>query len=577
MKLRLSVAFGLILGSALAGPVLAVEHEAPELPIARSDISEQPAALSGGPEQLNTQTDAVLAAVQDQLAQPFKKKSKYETAEHGALVAYYAESGKMLWVDENGLLPKARLVIKELTRAADYGLNPGDYDLPEEIVLSSSDTTPTARLAEFELKMSHAALAYARHARGGRKAPQEIRYSLDPTLDLPVPSEMMERMAVLDDPAPYLRDFNPKHPQFEALRQVLLKMRGGPTTEEKRIVIPKGPTLRPGVTHEQIVLLRKRLKVPVPMKDGVPLFKAGVYGSELEMAVKAFQKKRGLSAEGLVGPQTRRALNGGKAPKYRMKTILANMERWRWIPNNLDKLNVRVNIPEFRYRVYDGEEVVTDARVIVGRPRNQTPVFSDSMKFLVFKPYWNVPNGIKRDKIIPLIQQDRGGGWFRSSSRPRVLEQQNMFVSYKGKNIDASKVNWNKVNISQYRFYQMPGPNNAMGAVKFKFPNKHVVYLHDTPTRNLFDKTVRAYSYGCVRVRNPRKLAEILLTRVNPGWTAGRVAAAFKGKPNQRVNLKTPVPVNITYFTARVEKSGKVTYFADIYGHDARMAKALNL
>lgn len=554
MRLRLSVAYGLILGSFMAGPAFAVEP--------------------GAPESLITRTDAVRILVQDRLAQPFKKKSKYETAEHGALVAYYAEGGKMLWVDENGLKPKANLVIGELTRAADYGLNPDDYDLPGEIVLSSSEITPTARLAEFELKMSHAALAYARHARGGRKAPQEITYNLDPTLDLPESATVMERMAVLDDPASYLRNFNPKHPQFEALRQVLLKMRGG-ATEEKRVIIPNGPTLRPGSTHEQIKLVRERLKVPVPVKNGVPLFPADVYDTELEMAVKAFQKKRGLAAEGLVGPRTRRALNGGSVPKNRVKTILANMERWRWVPYNPGKLKVQVNIPEFRYRVYDGEEVITDARVVVGKPRNQTPVFSDTMKYLVFNPYWNVPNSIKREKIIPYLNSG-GGGWFRSSSRPRILETQNMYISYKGKNIDATRVNWNKVNIGLYRFYQMPGPKNALGAVKFMFPNKHIVYLHDTPTKSLFDKTVRAYSYGCVRLRNPRKLAEILLSR-DRGWSSGNIRAAFKSKKNQRVNLKTPVPVNITYFTARVEKSGKVTYFSDIYGHDTRMARALKL
>jgi murein L,D-transpeptidase YcbB/YkuD len=373
MRLRFGIAYGLILGSVLAGPALGAEPDAPV--------------------RLITRADAVRILVQDSLSEAFHNKTEYEKSEHGALVEYYAEGGKTVWVDVNGIKPKARLLIKELNRAEDFGLKSSDYDLPEEIILTANEGTPSARLAEFELKLGHAALAYARHARGGRFAPGKISYNLDPTLDLPDPLKMLETLAVLDDPAPYLRDFHPKHPQFDALRKVLLRIRGG-ASEEKRIAIPDGPTLKPGNSYAQIALLRKRLKVPVPMKDGVPLFPAKVYDSELEIAVKTFQKSRGLAAEGFVGPGTRRALNGG-APKSRVRTILTNMERWRWIPNNIDKLNIQVNLPEFRFRVFDGDKTIHSERVVIGKVKNQTPVFSDQMEYLVFNPYWNVPNSIK--------------------------------------------------------------------------------------------------------------------------------------------------------------------------------------
>ncbi|MFQ5626057.1 MAG: murein L,D-transpeptidase, partial [Methyloligellaceae bacterium] len=529
MRLRLSIAYGLILGSVLAGPALAVEPEAPE--------------------RLITRADAVRIIVQDRLAEPFRNETDYEKAEHGALVEYYADGGKTLWVDENGLKPKARLVIEELRSAADYGLNPNDYDLPEEIVLSSSDSTPTARLAEFEFKMSHAALAYARHARGGRMAPGAISYNLDPTLDLPDPLEVMEKLATMDDPAPYLRSFNPKHPQFEALRQTLLRIRGG-SSGKKRIVIPNGPLLKPGNSHKQIVLLRKRLNVPVPMKDGVPLFPADVYDTGLEVAVKAFQKSRGLNPEGIVGPSTRRALNGGGAPKNRVKTILANMERWRWVPEHEGKLNIQVNVPEFLFRVFDGDKKIHTERVVVGKVKNQTPIFSDQMEYLVFHPYWNVPNSIKREEILPHLRRGGGGGgWFSASTRPRILQAHNLFVQYRGRDIDASTIDWRTADVRRYRFYQPPGGRNVLGFVKFIFPNKHTVYMHDTPTKSLFTKTVRAYSHGCMRVRNPRELAEIILRR-DRGWSSGRVGAAIQSGKNQHVNLNTPIPVNITYFTA---------------------------
>ena len=559
MRLRFCFAYGLILGSVLTGPALAVEPDAPEHLISRAD--------------------AVRILVQDRLGQPFRNETEFEKADHGALVEYYADGDhKTVWVDENGLRPRARQVIGELRRAGNYGLNPDDYDLPEEIILASSDKTPTARLAEFEHKLSHAVLAYVRHARGGRIAPRRLSGYLDPTLELADPLEVMEKLETLDDPAPYLRSFHPKHPQFEALRQALLKVRGGADEGKKRIVVPRGPALKPGMRHEQVAVLRKRLEVPVEDKDGETPDPANVYDPTLEAAVRKFQKSRGMKVDGIVGPGTRRALNGGSVvPKNREKTILTNMERWRWIPDNIDKLNIRVNIPEYRFRVYDGEQVVHAERVVVGKLKNQTPVFSDKMEYLVFHPYWNVPNSIKRKELLPYLRRGGGGGgWFSSYSRPRILQAHNLYVKYRGREIDASRVDWNRVNIANYRFYQPPGGRNVLGFVKFMFPNKHAVYMHDTPTKNLFNQTRRTYSHGCVRVRNPRKLAEIILAR-DRGWSSGNVGAAIQRGKNQHVNLNNPIPVHITYFTARVEKNGKITYFGDVYGHDSRMARALKL
>jgi murein L,D-transpeptidase YcbB/YkuD len=149
-------------------------------------------------------------------------------------------------------------------------------------------------------------------------------------------------------------------------------------------------------------------------------------------------------------------------------------------------------------------------------------------------------------------------------------------VQYRGRNVDASSINWRTANVKNYRFYQPPGGKNVLGFVKFIFPNKHIVYMHDTSSKSLFNQTSRTFSHGCIRVRNPRKLAEIILGR-DRGWSPGNIGSAISSGRNQRVNLNNPIPVNITYFTARVEKNGKITYFGDIYGHDTRMAKALKL
>jgi len=551
MKLLRSAAYGLILCTALAGPAQAMEPDAPE--------------------QLITRLDAVGVEVQKKLTAHFAANSEteYQKIDHGALVEFYSDdANKPIWVTNTGLTERAKAALKELARADDYGLRAADYRVGELAITDGEEALPVAKLAEAELKISHAVLAYVRDARGGRLPPGSVSRNLDPTLNLADPLEVMEHLARLDDPAEYLRSFHPQHPQFEALRQVMLRMRGG--VSEKQVVIPKGPVIKPGQSHKQIVLIRQRLKQAIP--DTEP----EKYDAALVEAVKEFQKSRGLNAEGIIGPATRRAMNA--RPKNRLKTILANMERWRWIPKE-DGLNVRVNIPEFKIRVYEGEKVIHTERVVVGKVKNQTPVFSDAMEYIVFHPYWNVPNSIKVKEILPNVRRRTvGDGWFGGYTRvnTRWLKRNGLYIKYRGKQVDPENVNWNKVDVRKFHFYQKPGQGNVLGFVKFMFPNKHTVYMHDTPTKHLFKQTTRAYSHGCMRIRNPRKLAEILLAK-DSGWTPGRVGSAIQSKANQRVNLKHKIPVHITYFTAQVRPDGSVRYFGDIYGHDSRMARALKL
>ncbi len=557
MRLLNSAACGLILCSVFAGSAVAVEP--------------------GAPEQLITRLDAVGVEVQKRLTASFRANSEteFEKTEHGALVEYYADHDHSpIWVNAGGLTDRARALKRELARAADYGLNPDDYALPELAAAKAGEKLPAVKLAEAEVMLSHAALAYIRGARGGRIIPGSLSRNLDPTLNLPDPLAVIEKIATLDDPAPYLVDFHPKHPQFEAFRKLLLTMRGG--TEEKKITIPDGPIIRPGGSHKQIALLRKRLKVPVPERGGAAVFPEHVYDSALEIAVKEFQKSRGLNAEGIVGPATRRALN--VRPRNSVRTILANMERWRWIPDDVaERLNVQVNVPEFTVRVFDEGKAIHTERVVVGKTKNSTPIFSDQMETIVFHPYWNVPNSIKEKEILPnLRRRVISDGWFGGFSRgdARFLARNGLHIKYRGRPVDPSSVNWNSVDIKRYHFYQKPGGGNVLGVVKFMFPNKHSVYMHDTPTKHLFAKPTRAYSHGCMRVRNPQRLAEILLAR-DAGWSKGRVSGAVQSKVHRPVQLQKPIPVHVTYFTARVRADGTIRYFGDIYGHDARMAKAL--
>jgi murein L,D-transpeptidase YcbB/YkuD len=541
---------------------LALFLAAPLAPAAYAAEPESPDALIG-------QTDAVRAAIQERLSAKFTNATEARKSEQGALVEYYSvPENKLLWVDDHGLNDRAKSVIEEIGKADEYGLRPADYPLPKV-----SDEAPDAKwLADAEIKISFAVLGYARDARGGRIDPQRISSNLDPDLILPDPMEVIESIAFRSDPASYLRSFQPDQPQFEALRQALIEARGG--NPDKDIVrIPDGPTLELGVDHEQVAMLRKRLNIPV--EDGG---KETVFDASVHAAVQRFQEDHGVLPDGVVGPGTRRLLNQqhhAAASPGKVRLILLNMERWRWLPHDLGSFYVNVNIPEFVVRVIGDGKLVHSARVVVGKPDKQTPIISKEMQEIVFNPYWNVPNSIKTEEIRPFLVEE--GGWFGGGGwNTAVLERHNLRINIGGREVDPSRIDWNRIDIRSLNIYQPPGPDNVLGNVKFVFPNKHDVYMHDTTQKTLFAKTVRAESHGCMRVQNPDQLAATLL-KEDQGWSYGRVASAIQGGPDQHIALREKIPVYITYFTLRVNEDGSISTFGDIYGHDARMAAALRL
>ena len=528
------------------------------------------AAEPESPDALIGQTDAVRAAIQERLSAKFTNASEARKSEQGALVEYYSVAeNRLLWVEEHGLNDRAKSVMEEIGKADEYGLRPADYPLPK----TAGDEAPDAKwLADAEIKISFAVLGYARDARGGRIDPERLSPNLDPTLALPNPMEVIESIAFRSDPAAYLRSFQPDQPQFDALRQALIAARGG--NPDKDVVrIPDGPTLELGIEHEQVALLRKRLDVPV--EDGG---KETVFDASVHAAVQRFQEDHGVLPDGAVGPGTRRLLNQphhAAASPAKVRLILLNMERWRWLPHDLGSFYVNVNIPEFVVRVMGDGKPVHTARVVVGKPDKQTPIISNEMQEIVFNPYWNVPNSIKTEEIRPFLVEE--GGWFGGGGwNTAVLERHNLRVNIGGREVDPTRIDWNRIDIRSLNIYQPPGPDNVLGNVKFVFPNKHDVYMHDTTQKSLFAKTVRAESHGCMRVQNPDQLALTLLKQ-DQGWSYGRVLSAIQGGADQHIALREKIPVYITYFTLRVNDDGSISTFADIYGHDARMGAALRL
>jgi murein L,D-transpeptidase YcbB/YkuD len=281
--------------------------------------------------------------------------------------------------------------------------------------------------------------------------------------------------------------------------------------------------------------------------------------------VKAFQKEAGLNADGGVGPATIAALNA--AADDHINLIIANMERWRWMPEDLGQFYVRVNVPNYNLDVYKDGQVIWTTRVVVGQIDKQTPIFSDEMESVDVNPTWNVPSSIAIKEMLPQIQ----------ANPYKALYGYDVYYNAAGRyeKVDPTRIDWSRVDMNRVQIKQPPGEANALGAIKFLFPNAYDVYLHDTPSKSLFANDMRAYSHGCVRVQDPWGFADVLMSQEK-----GLSAAALKklvGGPEQEVKLPTKIPVHITYFTAWVDGAGKLQVRNDIYGHDTTVEKGLGL
>lgn len=516
-----------------------------------------PAAIEAAPAPAKPQLGALVRARLDAQTATMSAAEQQDAA---ALKAFYeARADAPLWIADGALNDRAVLAIAEIRKANDWGLDASAFKLPQASGSLSEDTA-----ADAELSLSLAALTYARHARGGRieDPAKQLSSYLDRKPQLIEPKLVLEQLAGATPPDATLRGFHPKHPQFEKLRQHYLALLKSADDAKEIVQLPKGPTLSPGMTHEHVALLRRRLEVPTPADTADAPADARVYDETLLVAVKAFQTEKGLSADGIVGPGTRAALNDIDLPSP--ERVAANMEMWRWIPDDLGATHVWVNLPEFTFQFVRDGKIVHEERLIAGLVDKQTPVFSAEMDMVTFHPRWNVPDSIKVKELYPSLA--RGGSYF---------QKQGLRMSKNGRAVDPTYIDWGSADIRQFDVQQPPGPANVLGKFKFTFHNKHIVYMHDTPTKHLFDQASRPFSHGCMRVRNPARLAELVLA-ADKGWTPEQVANIAEGQAVETpVPLETKIPVHVAYFTERVTDEGETLQFKDVYGHEARVKLAL--
>ncbi len=479
--------------------------------------------------------DEITPLLAERLAKAVAQSWLPERDERAIISFYEARGHKPLWHSAEGLTEIGQRLRTQLSRAAEDGLRPEDYAAPRLINPRPLD------LALADIRLTALAVRYARDARGGRIDPRRLSALITPKLDLPSAGEVLARLDGHAEPDTVLASYQPAHEGYRALKAKLAELRQSQPQAQPLVRIPAGPAIRIGMRDDRITLIRARFGFAP--EDG------RMHDAGLATVVASFQRDNALPANGVINRATIDAMNGGD-PSAKSADLIANMERWRWLPGDLGTEHLIVNVPEYMVRKVENGEVVHAARVVVGKAERPTPIFSDLMDHLVLNPSWTIPPTILRKDVLPKLAAD-----------PGYAERRGYQVIRRGNNITVR---------------QPPGPANALGNIKFMFPNDHAVYLHDTPSRNLFASARRAYSSGCVRVERPLKLAEMVLAGTDGGWSERRLQSLV-GSGERTIRLTRKLPIHIVYMTQAVDADGTLRNFEDIYGFQRRTREALGL
>lgn len=536
-----------------------------------------------------TETAAIEATqVQSPLGVAIVDKLSRKKASDPVRAFYEARGGAPLWITEAGRgTAAAEALLAALWTVDSHGLPVARYR-PDELTASLNEgTADLTALAARELDFTATYLRYGRDIASGVLQPRKVDRELYVYPERPDPAGLLTAMAGAENPGQMLAGLAPQDPKYGRLRELLVTYRAIVKQGGWGAVVAKGKTMRPGDRAARVETLRARLAAlgdldiagaaadgnaslaaetelaSVNVVSDVPQASVRadprMFDAELVRAVERFQARHGLFQDGLVGPATRSAIN--TSAEKRLQQIVVGLERLRWLNKDLGERHILVNIAGFEMALMERDEPIFTSRVVVGTRKHQTPEFSDQMEHMVVNPTWNVPKSIAVDVILPKLQED-----------PSYLARNNMNLL----GADASQIDWSTVTPATFpgRVTQSPGGGNALGKVKFMFPNDHAIYLHDSPAKNLFTRETRAYSRGCVRVQQPFDFAEKLLApqEADP---ANAFSKWVQRGSERYVKLAEPVPVHLTYRTAWIDDAGVTQFRSDVYGRDRKVARAL--
>jgi len=475
----------------------------------------------------------------------------------------------LAWIRGNQATPQARAIIEVLKQADIKGLRSQDYD-GDRWDNRLQQLAQPATAARFDAALTICTMRYISDLRIGRVNPRHFKFGINvERKKFDLAQFVRDRIANSDNVKGALEEVEPPFPGYKrtlAVLQNYLKLLHEDDGEKLPAV---AKSIDPGQEYSGVPRLMRLLHLFGDLPPSTDAPSGTIYEGPMVNGVKKFQSRHGLAPDGRLGPQTVKLLNIPLSA--RVEQLRLTLERWRWVPNEFPQPPVVVNIPEFRLRAYDRSgQIILSTNVIVGKAyRHETPVFEENMSYVVFRPYWNVPPGILRSEIVPAIQRDRD----------YVAKNNYQVVKPDGQVVASGRISDDVLQQLQSRklaVRQKPGPSNALGLVKLIFPNEHNVYLHSTPSQQLFSRSRRDFSHGCIRVEKADELAAWALAANSKDWTLEKVRAAMEGQQDDmQVNLLKPIPVLILYATAIVDQNGITHFFEDLYGHDAELEKVL--
>jgi L,D-transpeptidase YcbB len=496
---------------------------------------------------------------------------RYKTEAKEFYAAFY---DVLPWLQDSEPTPQALAMIEALKHADAKGLRPEDYDGPlwdgRVHSLHLEKSAPEGELIRFDVALTISTMRYILDLHLGRVNPHLFHFGLDVdhrNFDL---SEFLRLELVnAKDVTTVLNSIEPPFPGYHRTIDVLNRYLALVARDDGQLLRIPLKVMKPGDAYPEVALLESRLQL---LGDLAPQTASSslqpVYQGSVVAAVKHFQARHGLDPSGRIDAQTLKQLN---TPfKRRVVQLQLTLERWRWMPHQFARPPIVVNIPEFRLHVVnEAYQSSLLMKVVVGRTfQHRTPVFANQIKSVIFRPYWNVPLSIQRAEILPHLAKDSS---YLTKNSYEVVDQRGNVVS----DGNATETTMGYLQSGKWSVRQKPGPENALGLVKFEFPNPYDVYMHGTPAQHLFARSRRDFSHGCIRVEDPAALAAWVL-RDQPEWTTERIREAMDGDETLEVNLKNPIPVLILYGTAIVLENGEVQFFDDIYGYDADLERTLS-